>query len=211
MPEETVVEFIRHGEPVGGSRYRGQSIDDPLTERGWNQMWAGVGKANYWDIILTSPLTRCADFAHKLGEERKIPVRVLDDLREIGFGAWEGLSKEEVLERRPEEFRKFYEDPIAYPPENAEKVEDFFTRVSLSYDSFLNEFIEKKILVVAHAGVIRAALMHAIGAGPGQMYNVEIRNGMVSRVRYRNGRTGLEMINGFSRVAETIRAMRLDN
>jgi len=196
MPEETVVEFIRHGEPVGGSRYRGHGIDDPLTERGWKQMWNGVGSAGHWDIILTSPLARCADFAHRLGEERKIPVRILDDLREIGFGAWEGMTKEQLLETRPEEFRRFYEDPIAYPPEKAERVEDFFNRISLCYDLFLNEFLEKKILVVAHAGVIRAALMHAIGAGPGQMYNLEIRNGMVSRVRYRNGRTGLEMING---------------
>jgi len=196
MPEETVVEFIRHGEPVGGSRYRGHGIDDPLTERGWKQMWNGVGSAGHWDIILTSPLARCADFAHRLGEERKIPVRILDDLREIGFGAWEGMTKEQLLETRPEEFRRFYEDPIAYPPEKAERVEDFFNRISLCYDLFLNEFLEKNILVVAHAGVIRAALMHAIGAGPGQMYNLEIRNGMVSRVRYRNGRTGLEMING---------------
>ena len=196
MPEDTVVEFIRHGEPVGGSRYRGHGIDDPLTERGWNQMWNGIGGAAHWDIILSSPLARCADFAQKLGNDREIPVRLVEDLREIGFGAWEGMSKEEVLERRPEEFRKFYDDPIAHPPENAEKVDDFFKRVSLSYDSFLSEFIEKKILVVAHAGVIRAALMHAIGAGPGQMYNVEIRNGMVSRIRYRDGRIGLEMING---------------
>ncbi|MDX1345040.1 MAG: histidine phosphatase family protein [Sedimenticolaceae bacterium] len=196
MPEETVVEFIRHGEPVGGSRYRGHSIDDPLSERGWSQMWRGVGSADYWDIILTSPLSRCADFAHRLGEERKIPVRILDDLREIGFGAWEGMTKEEVLDRRPEEFRRFYEDPIAHPPENAERVEDFFRRISSIYRIFLDEHSGKKILVVAHAGVIRAALMHAIGAGPGQMYNVEIRNGMISRVRYRNGRTGLELING---------------
>ena len=196
MPEETVVEFMRHGEPVGGSMYRGHGIDDPLTERGWNQMWNGIGSAHDWDIILTSPLARCADFAHRLGEDRKIPVRILEDLREIGFGAWEGMTKEELLDKRPEEFRKFYEDPIACPPENAEKVEDFFIRISECYEDFLNNYLEKKILVVAHAGVIRAALMHAIGAGPAQMYNLEIRNGMVSRVRYRNGRTGLELING---------------
>jgi len=196
MPEETVIEFIRHGEPEGGSRYRGYGIDDPLTERGWKQMWNGVGSADYWDIILTSPLARCADFARRLGEERRIPVRILDDLREIGFGAWEGMTKEQLLENRPEEFRRFYDDPIAYPPEKAEKVEDFFNRISIIYDYFLNEFIGKNVLVVAHAGVIRAALMHAIGAGPGQMYNIEIRNGMVSRVRYRNGRIGLELLNG---------------
>jgi probable phosphoglycerate mutase len=196
MPEETVIEFIRHGEPEGGSRYRGYGIDDPLTERGWKQMWNGVGSADYWDIILTSPLARCADFARRLGEERRIPVRILDDLREIGFGAWEGMTKEQLLENRPEEFRRFYDDPIAYPPEKAEKVEDFFNRISIIYDYFLNEFMGKNVLVVAHAGVIRAALMHAIGAGPGQMYNIEIRNGMVSRVRYRNGRIGLELLNG---------------
>ena len=196
MPEETVIEFIRHGEPEGGSRYRGYGIDDPLTERGWKQMWNGVGSADYWDIILTSPLARCADFARRLGEERRIPVRILDDLREIGFGAWEGMTKEQLLENRPEEFRRFYDDPIAYPPEKAEKVEDFFNRISIIYDYFLNNFIGKNVLVVAHAGVIRAALMHAIGAGPGQMYNIEIRNGMVSRVRYRNGRIGLELLNG---------------
>jgi len=196
MAEETLVEFIRHGEPEGGSRYRGHGVDDPLTDRGWHQMWNGIGSADYWDIILTSPLARCADFAHRLGEERNIPVRVLEDLKEIGFGAWEGMTKEELLEKRPEEFRKFYEDPITNPPEKAEKVEDFFLRISECYDSFLNEFIENRILVVAHAGVIRAALMHAIGAGPEQMYNIEIKNGMVSRIRYRNGRIGLELING---------------
>jgi probable phosphoglycerate mutase len=196
MPEETVIEFIRHGEPEGGSKYRGHGVDDPLTQRGWNQMWNGVGDADHWDIIFTSPLIRCAAFAQRLGAEREIPVRTLPGLREIGFGAWEGMSKQQLVEQRPEEFRRFYENPIANTPENAEKVEDFFERISECYDTFLNDFIDNRILVVAHAGVIRAALMHAIGAGPVQMYNVEIRNGMVSRVRYRNGRVGLELING---------------
>lgn len=196
MPEEKLIEFIRHGEPEGGSKYRGQSVDDPLTQRGWNQMWNGVGDADHWDIILTSPLTRCAAFANRLGAEREIPVRTLADLREIGFGAWEGMTREQLLEQRPEEFRRFYENPVVNTPEDAEKVEDFFLRISIVYDTFLKYYSENKILVVAHAGVIRAALMHAIGAGPVQMYNLEIRNGMVSRVRYRNGRTGLELING---------------
>ena len=33
----TRIDLIRHGEPVGGRRYRGQ-IDDPLSEKGWKQM-----------------------------------------------------------------------------------------------------------------------------------------------------------------------------
>ena len=196
MAEETLIEFIRHGEPEGGSKYRGHGIDDPLTELGWTQMWEGIGNADHWDIILSSPLARCADFARRLGADRGIRVRIMDDLREIGFGAWEGMTKEQLLEQRAEEFRRFYEDPIANPPENAEHVNDFFIRISGIYDIILKEFVNNRILIVAHAGVIRAALMHAIGAGPTQMYRLEIKNGMLSRIRYRNGRIGLELING---------------
>lgn len=196
MADETVIELIRHGEPEGGSRYRGHGIDDPLSERGWNQMWEGIGDADHWDMILSSPLVRCADFAHRLGKDRGIPVRVVDNLKEIGFGAWEGMTKEELLEQRADEFHRFYLDPLGNPPENAESVGNFFIRISDAYNSILDEFIDNRILIVGHAGMIRAAIMHAIGAGPEQMYNLEIKNGMISRIRYRNGRIGLELING---------------
>ena len=38
----TTIDLIRHGEPVGGRKYRGQT-DDPLSEKGWEQMWKAVG------------------------------------------------------------------------------------------------------------------------------------------------------------------------
>jgi len=34
MHTTTTIDLLRHGEPVGGKRYRGQ-IDDPLSEKGW--------------------------------------------------------------------------------------------------------------------------------------------------------------------------------
>ena len=43
MPD-TIVDLIRHGEPAGGQRYRGHRVDDPLTEKGWSQMWNSVGE-----------------------------------------------------------------------------------------------------------------------------------------------------------------------
>ncbi|MEK6748901.1 MAG: histidine phosphatase family protein, partial [Pseudomonadota bacterium] len=42
MHETTVVDMIRHGEPVGGKRYRGHR-DDPLSDIGWRQMREAVG------------------------------------------------------------------------------------------------------------------------------------------------------------------------
>ena len=90
-PGTTVIDLLRHGEPQGGRRYRGQ-IDDPLSELGWKQMWDAVGDHAGWDHIVSSPLLRCRSFAEALGEARALPVSVDAGFREIGFGSWEGFT-----------------------------------------------------------------------------------------------------------------------
>jgi len=55
----TTLDLMRHGEPVGGRRYRGQ-IDDPLSEKGWAQMQAAVGEKVPWTRVVSSPLLRVA-------------------------------------------------------------------------------------------------------------------------------------------------------
>ena len=67
----TTLDLLRHGEPVGGSRYRGQT-DDPLSDKGWAQMRDAVGDVHPWDHIITSPLSRCSDFAHELAARHNI-------------------------------------------------------------------------------------------------------------------------------------------
>ena len=53
----------------------------------------------------------------------------------------------------------------------------------------------KHILIVAHAGVIRAAITYAIGAPAESMYNINIVNGGISRIRYSDNRVNLELLN----------------
>ncbi len=84
----TFIDVIRHGEPVGGRRYRGYSIDDPLTEKGWAQMRSAVPKSPQWQHIVTSPLKRCRAFSEELANELQITCEVDDNIKEIGFGEW---------------------------------------------------------------------------------------------------------------------------
>ena len=196
MAETTLIDLLRHGEPEGGSRYRGHTIDDPLTEEGWRQMWRGVGSAGSWDMILTSPLLRCSQFAEALGERRKIPVVVNEQLREIGFGAWEGKTKEQLRQERLDEFKAFYADPLHNTPPGAEPLGDFFRRISALIDLLSAHHPGRRLLLVTHAGVTRAALTHAIGADVACMYRLNITNGGLSRVRIAAGRGQLELLNG---------------
>ena len=91
----TTIDLIRHGEPVGGRKYRGQ-INDPLSDRGWMQMREAVADQSPWDIIISSTLSRCLDFARELGQRSGIDVKADSRLMEIGFGEWEGRSAMEL-------------------------------------------------------------------------------------------------------------------
>ena len=66
--KNTIIDFIRHGEPVGGRAYRGHNIDDPLSEKGWQQMRTAVADHCPWSQLISSPLLRCKDFANELAE-----------------------------------------------------------------------------------------------------------------------------------------------
>jgi len=196
LMKETVIDLIRHGEPIGGRRYRGHGIDDPLTEKGWFQMWDAVGEYNAWNQIITSPLQRCQVFAHKLGERHKIPVAVEHRFKEVGFGSWEGLSHDEIKIKRANEYQAFLNDPVNHRPLGAEVLDDFIDRVSSAYDETIRRHRNKHCLIVAHAGVIRAIIAKTVHAAPVGLYRIKINNGGITRIRHTETGGLLELLNG---------------
>ena len=115
IPSTTLIDLIRHGEPVGGRRYRGQ-IDDPLSEKGWGQMRAAVGDVCPWQAVISSPLLRCRDFAKELSVRHQLPLQLDARLQEIGFGVWEGKTAEEIRLPDPEILQRFMLDPSIIAP-----------------------------------------------------------------------------------------------
>ena len=152
----TYIDVIRHGEPVGGRRYRGFSIDDPLTEKGWEQMRAAVPETPQWKHIISSPLKRCLDFSQELADDLQIEYSVEDNVKEIGFGDWEGKTPEEILAQDSEALSHFYQDPVNNRPDGAEPLGSFSERVWQAYNKIIEEHQDKHVLIVAHAGVARA-------------------------------------------------------
>jgi len=177
------IELIRHGLPEGGSRYRGHSLDDPLSATGWQQMWQAVGERHDWDQIITSPMSRCRDFAEQLAQRYGLPVAVHHDLREVGFGEWEGQTRAELQQHRAQEYRNFYADPVHNTPPGAEPAEAFKQRVSLAFETILRDYPTGDLLLVAHAGVIRAVACHVIGASAAGMYKIRVENAAILKLQ----------------------------
>lgn len=183
MSDQLLIDLIRHGEPRGGSRYRGHGINDPLSDLGWQQMRHAAGSVNIWDHIITSPLTRCRAFAHWLSAEHEIPVSVDFDLKEIGFGEWEGKTRAEVMADCLDDYNAFYADPPNARPQGAESLEAFQTRVSNAMQGILAHYQQGHVLLVVHAGVIRAIIGWVFNTPLDRLYQLDIPYAGVSRLR----------------------------
>ncbi|RLU03712.1 MAG: histidine phosphatase family protein [Ketobacter sp.] len=171
------LDLIRHGEPEGGVRYRG-SIDDPLSESGWQQMRFATEQAmaagTCWDAIISSPMQRCQAFASELAQARKLPLTVQPDLRELCFGELEGLTPKDAWAQYPELLQRLWEDPELHTPPGGELFTEFSARISASLDQILASPPGDHILVVVHGGVIRSALSHFIHLTPKDSFRVDV-------------------------------------
>jgi probable phosphoglycerate mutase len=192
---DTLIDFLRHGEPVGGRRFRGDGVDDPLSETGWRQMWRAVGETAPWQRIISSPMQRCRAFAEALAQRHNLPLHVEARFREVGFGTWEGLSPDEILARDPAGYAAFYRNPVTNRPPGAESLQAFGERVGAALGEAVRAAPGEHLLVVAHAGVIRAALGQVLQAQPVAWYRTRIDNAGLTRVRSGPGGDRLEFHN----------------
>jgi len=169
-----LIYLLRHGTPVQGRIYRGNKIDDPLTEVGWNQMKSSVKNLSV-DAIATSPMKRCSEFADYISKKSKIPYTIIEDFKEIGFGDWQGKTSHQIGE---EIVQRFKNDPINNPVNNAEDLYDFQYRVIKNYLEILNNLNPKsKLLIIAHAGVIRVIKSYILKLPIEKMFTMNIKSG----------------------------------
>ncbi|MDX1452456.1 MAG: histidine phosphatase family protein [Oleiphilaceae bacterium] len=181
--QETVIDLIRHGEPEGGNKLRG-TLDDPLSEQGWQQMWQAVGQFRAWQHLCSSPLLRCRDFAHALADDMQLPVQVNSHFREIAFGEWEGLTTKELMQRDPHALKRYWQDPDQHLPAGAESLSAFSARVHGAWRDLVAAQQGKHSLLVCHGGVIRAILVDVLGMPIQKMWNFDVPYANVSRVVY---------------------------
>ncbi len=176
----TVVDLLRHGEPEGGRLYRGQR-DDPLTERGWQQMRSSC-EGGEWDVIVTSPLVRCRAFGEELAAARDLVCDADDGLAELDYGVWEGLTPEVLRMEYADAYAAYCDNPELSPPPGGEALTAFQKRVLAAWQGILERHRDRRILLIAHTGVLRILLLAAMGAPLSRYRHITIPYAGLSRL-----------------------------
>ncbi|MEY1661114.1 histidine phosphatase family protein [Isoalcanivorax beigongshangi] len=180
-PLPTLFDLLRHGEPQGGTKYRGH-LDDPLSATGWAQMRAAVQADEPWQRIVSSPLQRCQAFARELADARGLPLEIEPAFMEISFGDWEGLTLEQVQARDPERLQAFWRGE-ADPP-GGEPLADFVARLRGAWQHWRERCQGEHVLLVCHGGVIRVLLADVLGLEVGHaLARIQVDFACRSRVR----------------------------
>jgi probable phosphoglycerate mutase len=179
--------IVRHGatEYSRDRRFAG-SRDMPLTTEGRAQAeavaqaLAGAGIA----AVYTSPLERARVCAELIAKPHGVEPRVEPDVREMSFGEWEGLTRDELVTRFPTDAAAWRATPHLVLPPGGEPLPTVATRVRRVVDRLIATHAGEAVIVVTHAVVTRLIVLAALGMGPDRLWAVDASPAGITEIEY---------------------------
>jgi len=160
----TVFHLLRHGEHVlRGRVLAGRSPGVGLSARGRAEIAAVADRLVDEQIaaLYSSPLQRARETAEILSEKLGLPIEYRDDVLELDFGEWTGLSFDAV--RADERWRLWSTCRSIATVPGGESMRQVQERAVNALCELHQMHRDGTVVVVSHGDVIRAALLFALG------------------------------------------------
>jgi probable phosphoglycerate mutase len=197
--------LLRHGETAltPQKRFSGSGGTDPELSPAGRRQAAAVAEAlaarGTIQTVISSPLRRCRETAQAVADRLGLPVTVEEGLREVDFGAWEGLTFAEVQQRFPEDLQAWLDSPKAPPTGGGESFAAATRRVSATRDRLLAAHQGRTVLLVTHVTPVKILVRLVLGAPPEALFRMELAAASLSAVAYyADGNPSLRLLNDTS-------------
>ncbi len=130
-------------------------------------------------------LSREDNFCGPLCDALSIQMQVRPDLSEIGYGKWEGLTKEFVAREYHDDYVSWLADPAWHAPTGGELAVVIARRGLRVVEEITQHFTDGNVLVVSHKATIRVILCSLLGIDVGRFrYRLVCPVGSVSVVEF---------------------------
>ncbi|MEV7444636.1 bifunctional RNase H/acid phosphatase [Streptomyces sp. NPDC091204] len=197
--------LLRHGETAltPQKRFSGSGGSDPELSPAGRRQAAAVAEAlaarGTVQTVISSPLRRCRETAQAVADRLGLTVTVEDGLREVDFGAWEGLTFAEVQERFPDDLQAWLDSPRAAPTGGGESFTAATRRISATRDRLLAAHAGRTVLLVTHVTPVKILVRLALGAPPEALFRMELSAASLSAVAYyADGNASVRLLNDTS-------------
>jgi alpha-ribazole phosphatase len=178
--------LARHAPTDRNAEGRFQGHDDvALSERGREQVGLLAGRlaGERIDEVQTSDLRRAWQTARAVADARRLPLRFDARLRELNFGAWQGLTYDEVRGAHPEALAAWEADALRVAPPGGETLAQLADRVGAFLGALTTEAAPgRTVLVVAHQGSLQVLLCLALGLPPQDRWRFRVEHAALSEL-----------------------------
>jgi broad specificity phosphatase PhoE len=116
--------------------------------------------------VYCSTLSRALETAEILARPHGLSPIQREGLREIGHGHWEGLRRQEVEERYPDEYAMWEADPYAFAPKDGESGVAVLARALPVVRDVVIAHPGARALVVSHKATLRLVISTLLGFDP---------------------------------------------
>jgi len=165
----TIVWLARHGETQWAAEDKFNGLGDiELTERGRAQARGLAARLSDRPIaaVYCSTLRRAIETATIAAKPHGLEPQPHEALRELDFGVWDGMSRQQIIEQYPEEWAARVADPAAVAAPGGETGYAALSRARealLQIVASCREQEVQEVLIVAHKAINRLLLGDVLG------------------------------------------------
>ena len=193
----TTLVLVRHGRTALTESHKisGGDGDDPelsAAGRADAAAAAGVisqlGRDGRWkhippvSAIVASPMNCTLETAQIIAAPLGLTVELNENLREIGFGDWDGKTNEELAAETPDALLAWQGSYTVSPP-NGESLEVFDVRINRAREQIVAQFAGKTVVAVAHVMPIRGFIKWALDAGESAYWRPQVAPCSITIIR----------------------------
>ena len=162
----TKIILVRHGhvEGISPERFRGRA-DLLLTAEGRRQAEATAHRieaSRTPAAVYTSSLSRCRATGEAIGKPFGLSPNPIEDLIDIDYGEWQGLTPDGVRNRWPEQLETWYRAPDWAAIPGGETLQAVLSRALSALREIIGRHPRDTVVVVGHDSVNRVLLLHAL-------------------------------------------------
>ena len=204
--------FLRHGQTALSREdvFCGSGMDPELTPEGLEmaQAFTNTYRQKKVQAVYCSSLRRAIQTARPLCDALGMTLQVRAELNEIGYGKWEGLTREEVLLRHHDDYVSWLADPAWYAPTGGELAVVIAQRGLQVVEELKQKFSDGNVLVVSHKATIRIILCSLLGIEVGRFrYRLGCPVGSISIVEFAAQGPLLQVLADRSHLSEALRSL----
>jgi probable phosphoglycerate mutase len=192
----TTIYLVRHGRTAWtGKRLIGSIPGVALDTFGSQQAENLATRLEQFSIqaIYSSPYQRAVETATPFSQRVHLPVNILEDLREIGFGELAGMGEE--LQNQPV-WQQFLSNPADVQFPNRESVAEAQKRIVVTLEQLADRHADDEhILCVAHCEIIRLALAHVLCIPLGEFMRLTVNTASISCIQWNTEKPAVQFIN----------------